>query len=207
VRDGCVADKTKKTNPKPLGTPKTPTLSDEESCTLADTFTFLTGVRPPEPYQTFRLYTGKLTSARLALLMWWAFRVSNFWSRPENWLVLDLENFLNASGKIEGQLMKWRQLPGLEKKFPTAQSVHDFLIPPTPEKIDHCGHRWGVDLTNPDRDCEGCNLPYQNWDGKTPCPYPDGSPALSDASISKAWEIEVEEDHITVSEAFEVEED
>jgi len=112
-------------------------LTDDEIRTLVSIFLNITEAEfteeeVEEGWSSLRAYNGHLHSARLALLMFWAFRVSNYWSKEENWQVLDMENFLSASGTLDKQFNpeKWRQHDGLVRKFPTAQAVMDFLIPP-----------------------------------------------------------------------------
>jgi hypothetical protein len=114
-------------------------LTDDEIRTLVSIFLNITESECTEEeveegWSSLRSYSGHLHSARLALLMFWAFRVSNYWSKEENWQVLDMENFLGASSTLDKQFIpeKWRQHDGLVKKFPTAQAVWDHLAPPAP---------------------------------------------------------------------------
>jgi len=83
---------------------------------------------------SLRSYSGPFSAARLALLMWWAFDVSKYWSKKENWHSLDIENFLGASATLDGQFRKFRRHDGLSKKFPTVQAVRDFYMPPAPDE-------------------------------------------------------------------------
>jgi hypothetical protein len=128
-------------------------LTDDEIRTLVSIFLNVTEAEGTEEaveegWSSVRAYNGHLSSARLALLMFWAFRVSNYWSKEENWQVLDMENFLGASSTLDKQFIpeKWRQHDGLVKKFPTAQAVWDHLAPsapPSPEDVcEEDEHVW-----------------------------------------------------------------
>lgn len=146
------------------------TLTDDAIRTLVSIFLNITEAECTEEeveegWSSLRAYNGHLHSARLALLMFWAFRVSNYWSKVENWQALDMENFLSASGTLDKQFNpeKWRQHDGLVKKFPTAQAVMDFLIPPlvydfalSPEEICEDGQHIWEDYSHVVQQCSVC---------------------------------------------------
>ena len=121
-------------------------LSGDDASLLAQIFNEIAPAPDDNPFPALEDYKGPLSTARLALLMFWAFRVSNYWSKEENWQVLDMENFLSASGTLDKQFTpeKWRQHDGLTKRFPTAQAVWDHLAPP-PSPEEFCAddqHVW-----------------------------------------------------------------
>ncbi len=109
-------------------------LSDENSLLLANIFQELTGVPYESSFEQFIQWRGTTSPARLALLMWWAFRVSKYWSKPESWTVLDAANFLRAHRTLEAQFLKWPSADKLIEKFPTTQSILDSLSPPAEEE-------------------------------------------------------------------------
>ncbi len=145
-------------------------LTDDEIRTLVSIFLNVTEAECTEEEveegrSSLRAYSGHLRSARLALLMFWAFRVSNYWSKEENWRVLDIENFLNASGTLDKQFNpeKWRHHDGLVRKFPTAKAVMDFLIPPlvqdftlSPEEVCEDGQHVWEDHSHAVEQCSVC---------------------------------------------------
>lgn len=109
-----------------------PRFSEEEIGILRTLFGELTDVNPEFAEDSLRSYTGPFDSTRLAFLMFYAFRISKYWKVPSNWIALDMENFLGASRKLDGEIRKWRQHDSLVKKFPTAQAVLDKVVPPAP---------------------------------------------------------------------------
>jgi len=103
-------------------------------------------------YKQLQVYRGSLSAARLALLMLWAFRLNTkgeraYWCRPSVWTSgLNMNNFLGASRTMNEQFSKWRNVEALEKKFDTARSVLEFVVPTykpergfldVPEEVDH----------------------------------------------------------------------
>ena len=116
-------------------------LSEEEIPILVSIFTHLTGVEDSDSTESLRSYSGPLTSARLALLMYYAFRISKYWSLHEKWDSVDMDNFLGASRKLDGEFRTpaWRQADKVAKRLPTAQAVLDHLVPPACAKG---GHEW-----------------------------------------------------------------
>ena len=72
-------------------------------------------------------YRGNLPPARLAQLMWWAFRLSKHWSNPSTWKTLDMENFLRASGELDKQAQKFPHNQKWVQQFSSVTSVLDWL--------------------------------------------------------------------------------
>jgi hypothetical protein len=135
---------------------------DGETGTLVKIFESVAPSVDQDPYPALRSYSGPLSAARLALLMFWAFRVSEYWSVEENWQILDMENFLAASRTLDKQFTpdKWRQHDSLTKRFPTAQSVLDKLRPPVPDPnvcSDGGEHEW-EDYRHTTQQCSVCGL-------------------------------------------------
>jgi hypothetical protein len=171
---------------EPDQTPR-PRVSDEEIRTLVSIFFNLTEVEATgsdvaegsvkDAWDELRSYDGPLSSARLALLMFYAFHISNFWSKPKNWHSLDMENFLNASRKLDKEFPKWRQHDKIAKMFPTAQSVLDKICPPppAPEPRYEDGHTFADDSFT--AVCRTCGVTYMDYIGvwpnpSKPCPKP-----------------------------------
>ncbi len=123
-------------------------LSGDDASLLARIFNEIAPAPDDNPFPALEDYKGPLSAARLALLMFWAFRVSNYWSKEDNWQVLDMENFLGASSTLDKQFIpeKWRQHDGLTKRLPTAEAVWDHLAPPAPpspeEVCEEDEHVW-----------------------------------------------------------------
>jgi hypothetical protein len=115
---------------------QTPRFTDEEGAILVKIFEFLTDKPSEDGYASLMKYTGPSTSERLALLMYYAFRISKYWKIPSNWHSVDIENFIGASRKLDGEIRKWRQHEGLVKKFSTLQAALDYLIPPAAPESD-----------------------------------------------------------------------
>jgi hypothetical protein len=154
-----------------------PRFTDEEGITLVKIFEFLTDKPSENGYVSLMGYTGPLTSERLALLMFFAFRISKHWKVPANWVSVDMENFLGASRELDKQFnpIKWRQHDSLANKFSTLQAVLDYLVPPQSPKA------W----LDSEKDTED----------------PDEDAAVT---VSKAFEIEDDDERLTVSKAFEI---
>lgn len=82
---------------------------------------------PYEPEESFH-FAGD--PAMVALLMWWAFGLSDYWIKPEAWEKyggLSMGTFLGLVPTIDNQFSKWRQRPGLEKKLCSIQAVKKVL--------------------------------------------------------------------------------
>lgn len=140
-------------------------LSGDDTSLLARIFNEIAPAPDDNPFPALDDYKGPLSAARLAVLMFWAFTVSNYWSKEENWHVLDMENFLGASRTLDKQFNpeQWRQHDGLVKKFPTAQAVMDFFIPPpvhdfTPEEVCEDGQHIWVDVLHTAQRCSVCGM-------------------------------------------------
>ena len=157
---------------------------------------------------SLKAYTGPLSAARLALLMFYAFRISKYWPKPENWYSLDMENFLGASRKLDLEFRKWRQHDALVKKFPTVDSVLMEIAPfPLVVKatelglVGHVGSgatlEWFVGTSYEDAICKAKTKAEVTHDAVY---YPENRAKL-EAAIEQA-----SASLLTVKQAFEIEE-
>lgn len=121
-------------NQPPRGTQK---FSEEE---IDDLVTLWEGplVLPMSPTSTeeaiaaLRSFNSPVPAATLAVDMWWAFRTSDYWSKPGTWKAgQTMENFLGAWPTISRQFAAWRNnVRGkFIAKFPTVKSLVYHLEP------------------------------------------------------------------------------
>jgi len=175
--------------------------SEEEIKVLVSIFSFATDAQlgalassekfVSEGTAALRSYKGGLSAQRLALLMWWAFGISGYWSKQKNWTKgLDMENFLRAARTLDNQIEKWRGLPKWEKRYARAFDVLDWYI----EKTERREAR-----KSPKPETKKFSMSDFVKDGP-PKYLDDGGSSSSDAddirkmldahSVSKVWEIE-----------------
>ena len=114
-------------------------LSDEEIADLSELWDLLAPAPDPNGVETLRSYESTVPAARLGVIMWFAFRLSNWWSKPENWKTgCDLQTFIHVSGKMDQQFGDWRN--GVRDKFlkmfPTVRDVINKVNPPPASKKD-----------------------------------------------------------------------
>ena len=159
-------DKTEKSNPVQGR------YSDEEIADLVTLWEYL-GLTPDSDAEaTLRSTSSRFPSAHLAVLMMFAFRLSNWWNKVENWKTgCDMASFLVAAGKIDDQFGRWRN--GVRdtflRKFPTVKSVCDHLVPlpddgeegsddtpPSPEEVCEDGQHVWEDYSHVVQQCSVC---------------------------------------------------
>jgi hypothetical protein len=127
-------DKSKTTDKTEKSNPVQGRYSDEEIADLVTLWGHI-GLTPDDEAEvTLRSSSSRFPAAHLAVLIWWAFTLSNFWSKKENWKTgCDMASFVHASRTINDQFGGWRN--GVRdkflKKFPTVKSVFDHLAPPS----------------------------------------------------------------------------
>jgi len=86
-----------------------PTLTDEEIDDLIDLWNYvlmlpMSATSDDEAKAALRSFNKDAPAATLAVDMMWAFRMSNYWSKPETWkLGQTMENFLGAWPTIAKQ--------------------------------------------------------------------------------------------------------
>jgi hypothetical protein len=161
-------DKTEKSNPV-----QGQKFSDEEIKDLVTLWGHI-GLTPDDEAEvTLRSSSSRFPAAHLAVLMWWAFTLSNFWSKKENWKTgCDMASFVHASRTINDQFGGWRN--GVRDKFltkfPTVKSICDHLVPPldddeegsgdgslpSPEEICEEGQHIWVDVLHTTQRCSVC---------------------------------------------------
>ncbi len=74
-------------------------------------------------------------AAHLAVLMMYAFKLSNWWNKPENWKTdCDMASFIHASVKMNEQFGGWRNgiRDKMLKRFSTVSAVCDHVVSKTP---------------------------------------------------------------------------
>lgn len=108
-------------------------LSDEDIADLWELWGLLAPVPDPNGASALRSFEPNVPAARLGVIMWWAFTLSNWWSKPENWKTgCDMSTFLVVSGKMDQQFGDWRN--GVRDKFlkmfPTVRDVINHVNPP-----------------------------------------------------------------------------
>ena len=123
-------------------------------------------------------YKGDIPPARLALLMWWAFRVSDYWNvKAGHWKTLDLQNFLRASNRLDQQICTFHQHDKWVKDFPTVESVLYWLDAEAEhrsgpaENEDENGHVWTIE--NEVERCSRCGGERAHWEGYDCAPMPE----------------------------------
>jgi hypothetical protein len=166
-------DKSKTTDKTEKSDPVQGRYSDEEIADLVTLWGHI-GLTPDDEAEvTLRSTSSRFPAAHLAVLMWWAFTLSNFWSKEENWKTgCDITSFIHASGTINDQFGGWRN--GVRdkflKKFPTVKSVCDHLAPPpdngekgsddgpllSPEEVCEDGQHIWVDVLHTTQQCSVC---------------------------------------------------
>jgi hypothetical protein len=129
-------DKSKTTDKTEKNNPVQGRYSDEEIEDLVTLWGHIGLTPDDEAEATIRSTSSHFLAAHLAVLMMFAFRLSNWWNKVENWKTgCDMASFLVAAGKIDDQFGRWRN--GVRdtflRKFPTVKSVCDHLAPPPDE--------------------------------------------------------------------------
>jgi len=166
--DSKTTDKTEKSNPV-----QGQVYSDEEIQDLVTLWGHI-GLTPDDEAEvTLRSSSSRFPAAHLAVLMMFAFRLSNWWNKVENWKTgCDMASFLVAAGRIDDQFGRWRN--GVRdtflRKFPTVKSVCDHLVPPpddgeegsgdgslqsTEDVCEESQHIW-VDVLHTTQQCSVC---------------------------------------------------
>lgn len=113
-----------------------PKFPERDRLTLANIFYTATQVEDENDLKSLEAYQGNLSAARLALLMMYAFTISDYWPKAENWWTLDMENFLNvADRKLDKEFQLWRQHDALVKKFPKPEAVLQHVSPCVPVPV------------------------------------------------------------------------
>jgi hypothetical protein len=160
-------DKTEKSNPV-----QGQRFSNEEIKDLVTLWGHIGLAPDDEAEATLRSTSSRFPAAHLAVLMMYAFKLSNWWNKPENWKTgCDMSSFVHASGTINDQFGGWRN--GVRdkflEKFPTVKSVCDHLVPPddgeegsgdgsllSPEEVCEDGQHVWEDYSHVVQQCSVC---------------------------------------------------
>jgi hypothetical protein len=182
--------------------------TDTEACTLVNIWRFLIGENQAGTYDTLMKYRGPFSSRRLAFLMFYAMRISKFWSKKENWYALDIDNFLGASRKLDGEIVKWRQHDKLYAKFQTAADMEVHLMPEMKKREPHYqhGHTFMGGFSEV---CETCGISYTEFIEKPEtervvCPNPSLEAAKAYEDLQQYLGATNDMEELTISRAFEI---
>ena len=117
--------------------PPTPTLSGEEASLLSNIYAKLSGnVDLVENLEEFQRYAGPLQGYVIAWVLWWTYRLSNYWREK---LQPTVGDFLRAMPTLYKQYENFCRKGGLKvplhEKLPSVRAVFDQVFPPAPESI------------------------------------------------------------------------